>query len=97
LQPDFGRAFHNRGLAWEKKGDPTRALADYEAALSLDPRMTAALVQRAGLREAKGDIDGAKADLTAATSAPPKYFDGKPAQDIAREGLVRLGNAPKSP
>jgi tetratricopeptide (TPR) repeat protein len=95
LQPDFARAFYNRGFAWEKKGDAGRALADYDAALRLDPAMTAALVQRAGLREAKGDSQGAKADLIAATSAPPKYFDDKQAQETARERLAKVGATAK--
>ncbi|TGV29511.1 tetratricopeptide repeat protein, partial [bacterium M00.F.Ca.ET.168.01.1.1] len=36
LNPDDGRAFHNRGLTWARKGDDDRAIADYDQAIRLD-------------------------------------------------------------
>ena len=37
LDPEFARAYNNRGAAWREKGDRARALQDYAAAVRLDP------------------------------------------------------------
>ena len=38
LDPNYAGAYHIRGEAYEAKRDYTRALADFEMALKLEPR-----------------------------------------------------------
>jgi Tfp pilus assembly protein PilF len=65
-----------RTLTRDRKGDTDVAMKDYDEALRLEPGMIDALVHRAALREAKGErrkakgeSDGAKADLIAMEAA----------------------------
>jgi tetratricopeptide (TPR) repeat protein len=37
MQPDYSRAFRNRGDAYRKKGDRDHTIADYREALSFKP------------------------------------------------------------
>src|SRR6201999_2817864 len=48
--PGFYLAYNNRGAAWRRKGDIDRAIADYEQALRINPRMDMAAENLATLR-----------------------------------------------
>src|SRR5262249_36221700 len=50
LDADFALAFYNRGLAWERLGDPAAAASDYKRALALDPMVE---LVRQGLERAR--------------------------------------------
>ena len=39
-------AFHNRGIAYDSKGDHDRAIQDYDQAIKLDPQYTRAFINR---------------------------------------------------
>ena len=43
LEPNHARAYFNRGVAYRSKQDFDRALADFEKALAIDPRIVDAL------------------------------------------------------
>jgi Tfp pilus assembly protein PilF len=43
LKPDLARAYMYRGVLFTQMGDPTRARADYEQLLRLDPELAARL------------------------------------------------------
>lgn len=47
----FVRAYNNRGVAYRKKGERERALADFEQAIRLDPRFDDAVTNRDEVRE----------------------------------------------
>ena len=51
------------------------ALADYDAALSIEPRMAVALYGRAVTKRRKGDVGGSDADFAAAKTIRPNVAD----------------------
>jgi lipoprotein NlpI len=72
-------AYNNRGNAYKAKGDNDRAIADYNQAISLDPKDALAYNNRGNAYKAKGDNDRAIADYNQAISLDPKssnsYFN----------------------
>ena len=56
----------SRGFVYFRKGDMTKAVADYDAALSLQPRMAETLYKRGLAKNRKGDAVGGKSDIAAA-------------------------------
>ena len=80
-----GVAYVARGLAWQKKGDLDRALADYTAAIKINPKDALAYNNRGMLWRERGDSDRAIADFTAAIAINPL-----PRSD---EAYSRRGNA----
>jgi tetratricopeptide (TPR) repeat protein len=69
-------AHANRGWALYNITDYDAALAPFEAALKVDPRLAYALYGRGMTRLKRGDTAGGNADIAAATKAQP---------DIARQ------------
>ncbi len=59
-------AFYNRGIAYAKKGDLDRAIADFDQALRLDPDSTFALNNRGAAYARKGQYNEAIADFNEA-------------------------------
>jgi len=59
-------AFYNRGIAYAKKGDLDRAIADFDQALRLDPDSTFALNNRGAAYARKGQYSEAIADFNEA-------------------------------
>jgi tetratricopeptide (TPR) repeat protein len=51
LSPGFTKAYNNRGVVFRKKQDYPRAIADFEQALRIDPRMDAAAENLADVRQ----------------------------------------------
>src|ERR1700730_5666254 len=64
-------AFVGRGLAWQRKGDRDRAIADFTDAIRLDPNNALAYNNRGLAWNEKGDHDRAIADLTQAIRIDP--------------------------
>jgi tetratricopeptide (TPR) repeat protein len=60
------------GRAKEAKGDLDGALADFNRALTLDPKNSDAYFNRGLLKDNKGDVNGALADLNLAIEFDPK-------------------------
>jgi tetratricopeptide (TPR) repeat protein len=50
LDPKLAIAYANRGLVYESKGERENALADFEHALAIDPKLQRALAGRERLR-----------------------------------------------
>jgi lipoprotein NlpI len=65
-------AHFSRGNAYYQKGDLDRAIADYGAAIKLDPQFAPAFRNRAGAWFAKGELDKSVADLDAAITRDPR-------------------------
>ena len=57
-------AYYIRGLVYKDKGDPDRAIADYDQTIRLDSAFTAAYTGRGLAYEGKGDHARAPADST---------------------------------
>jgi tetratricopeptide (TPR) repeat protein len=63
-----------RGQAWAATGKASdRAMADYDAALRLNPGLTEAYVSRGLLYRTQSDVDRAIADYSAALAIDPRY------------------------
>jgi hypothetical protein len=83
--PDCAFARTHRGMLYMLQGDGTRALADFDAALSLDPDAAETLEARALLYRKAGRIEDALADLAHAIAVRP---DGAVA--FANRGTIRF-------
>ena len=70
---DLATLHADRGYAWADKGDPDRAIADYDAAIRLDPKYALAYNHRGEAYIDKGDYARAIADLDEAIRLDPKY------------------------
>jgi Tfp pilus assembly protein PilF len=71
---DLARVLANRGVAYLAKGDHDRAVADYDAAIRLDPGFALAYDRRGVVFGRKGDADRAIADFTQAIRLDPKLL-----------------------
>ena len=59
-------AYFNRGNALMQQGDADKAIADFDAAIKLDPKNVSAYNNRGSAKNEKGDVDGAIEDFNAA-------------------------------
>jgi tetratricopeptide (TPR) repeat protein len=71
LRPKEAGLFSNRGNAYRKKGDASRAIEDFDQALDLNPNLLFGYWNRGLAYEANGDRDKAVADLNKALSLNP--------------------------
>ena len=65
------RALNNRGVLISSQGDLDRAIADYDAAIQIDPNYAAAFYNRAKAWPQKGDGAHADADSAEAVRLDP--------------------------
>jgi tetratricopeptide (TPR) repeat protein len=82
---DLAGIMLNRGNAYYNGQDYPRAIADYDEAIRLDPRASAAFSKRGNAYYAKGDLPHALADLNQAIA-----LDMNNADAILSRGTVRL-------
>ena len=97
---NMAAAYHNRGYAWDLKGEHERAIADYNEAIRLNPKDAIAYNNRGHSWQHKNDLDRAIADYTGAIQANPKYalayrnrglaYNRKGAFDLAIADFDRL-------
>jgi lipoprotein NlpI len=64
-------AYHNRGLAYAALGDPDRAIADFSAAIRLEPGDPDNFISRGSAYSAKGDSSRAIANFDEALRIDP--------------------------
>lgn len=77
--------FYERGVEYNAKSDPDRAIADYDEAIRLNPKYRAAFIQRGDAYATKQDYDRAVADYSQAIEIAPKE-----ATSLQSRGIVRL-------
>jgi lipoprotein NlpI len=70
---DRAVAYNNRGNAYLDKGDDDHAMADYDAAIRLDPSLTTAYNNRGNIWLDREDPDSAIAQFDAAIRLDPKF------------------------
>ena len=64
-EPDYGKAYLHRGVAYVEKKELDKAIADYSEAIRLTPKVAhVAYYKRAHAYEKKGDYDKAIADYS---------------------------------
>jgi tetratricopeptide (TPR) repeat protein len=68
---DRERALNDRGVMTMQTGDQDHAIADFDAAIQIDPNYAAAFYNRAKAEQNKGDSAGAAADSAAAVRLDP--------------------------
>jgi len=71
LKENVAIAFYNRALAYENKKEYTRAIADYDEAVRLNPNDADALLYRGLDKQRMGDWAGGEADVAAAKRINP--------------------------
>src|SRR6266536_1024347 len=84
-------AYANRGIAELKSSDWDRAIADFNRALQVDPKLAPAYANRGLARARKGDLDGAIADYNRALQLDPKNakaYDNRGIAKLERGDLV---------
>ncbi len=77
-------AYLSRGVAYAKKRDNEKAIADFTQAIQLKPEFSQAIAARGGAYEQNGDKEKAIADYRAALKIDPS-------NRFAEKGLERLG------
>jgi tetratricopeptide (TPR) repeat protein len=77
--------FTNRGVEYEKKQDYARAIADYDQAVTLDPKNPLAYNNRGNSYAAKGDFEHAIADYDEAVKLNPKYAEAFYNRGLAKQ------------
>jgi len=66
-------AYHNRSVAYNRKGEYDRAIADLDEAIRLDPKFALAYNNRGVAYKNKGELDRAITDFDEAIRLNPKY------------------------
>jgi tetratricopeptide (TPR) repeat protein len=66
------QTYLNRGMAYKQQGNYDRALAAFNKALQLDPRLAAGYIKRGNLYLDRNDLDRAIADYSAAIRIDPQ-------------------------
>lgn len=87
LEPRNASAYNNRGWAREIRGEFDLALKDYDKAIEIDPKLAVAFANR-------GDVYAKKGDRAQAILEYRQALALQPDNDVARNGLQRLGAAP---
>ena len=71
-RPELAKAYYTRALDWASQGNHDRALADFNMAVELDPKLPGIYYNRALSWSEKGDHDRAIADYNASLQLSPR-------------------------
>jgi tetratricopeptide (TPR) repeat protein len=66
MNPDFAKAYYNRGLARAQQGNFALAMEDFTRAIEINPHHAQAYHNRGFTRYQQGDLAGAMEDLQVA-------------------------------
>jgi len=84
LNPQYARAYSNRGASYFRKKDYDQAITDLTEAIRLDPRFASAYYNRGVVYYWKDDYDKAIADLEATLEIDPNYADAELTLEYAK-------------
>lgn len=73
--PNKARPYYNRGLAYELKSEPDKAILDYSKAIEIKPDFFEAYNNRGGVYQSKGYLEKAMADFNKALEIEPRCYD----------------------
>ncbi|MBN3035320.1 MAG: tetratricopeptide repeat protein [Bacteroidales bacterium] len=91
---DYSDIYSNRGAVRSKLNDPDGALADYNAAIEMNPELAEPYNNRGLIREIRmKDFQGALEDYSAAIRLNPSYSDAWHNRGMCYLGLGRLEEA----
>lgn len=85
------KALLARGAAWQHRGDIDRAIADYDVALRLDPKLADIFNTRGELHRGKGDRSRALADFGAALKLDPRHAAARANFKALAQELEKIG------
>lgn len=85
--------YYNRAWAYDELGNPDLAMADYDAAITIQPDYLRAYVARGYLHMTQGDKEAAIADFSRVLSADPDVFSARFNRGLAYEQSGRLDEA----
>lgn len=85
----FSEAYNNRGEAFEKSGQPDRALEDYSKAIAINPKDDVAYLNRGAIMFERGNYDLAIADFSKTISLAP---DAAHAYNNRGAAYLKLGD-----
>jgi tetratricopeptide (TPR) repeat protein len=72
-QSNLAKAFNNRGLAYQAKGDNEQAIADFTEAIRLEPKFAHAFYNRSTVYQSEDDFDRAIAGYSKAIQLDSSY------------------------
>jgi tetratricopeptide (TPR) repeat protein len=75
LRPNIAELIDSRGFVYLKMKNPDAAIADYNAALAISPKMASSLYGRGLAERIKGDQAAASKDIAAAKAIQPDIED----------------------
>ena len=90
---NLAKAYYNRGIAYEKKGEYDRAIADYDTAIKLNPKNATAYNNRGIAYSKKGEYDRAIADYDTAIKLNPNYAMTYSNRGVAYDGKGQYDRA----
>lgn len=85
LDPQYAKAYNNRGNAYASLGDAETAIADYDAALELDDTLSLAYFNRGLMYSRVADYEEAIADLEMYLELEPDAEDRAQVEDYIDE------------
>ncbi len=84
LNPNYAKAYNNRGITYDELGQYDKGIADYNKAIELDPKYAEAYYNQAYAYSKLGQTERAISDLKKVLEIDPNYGD-------AKKGLKELG------
>ena len=75
LNPDYAKAYNNRGVVKSDLGDKSGALSDYDKSISLNPDFAESYNNRGWLKIDLDDLAGSLSDCNRAISLNPDYAE----------------------
>ncbi len=94
LDPQYTRAYNNRGNARASLGEEEKALQDYDTALEMDPELSLAYFNRGLLHYRVGDYQQAIADLERYLELVPDADDRAQVEDFMERIRTEAGTGP---
>lgn len=85
--PQFFKAYYNRGIAKYGLGDYPRAITDYDVAVEINSQDAEVYYNRGFAKHKMGDHKGAIADYDMAVGIDPQYADAYNTRGIAKHAL----------
>ncbi len=85
LDPQYAKAYNNRGNAYASLGDTERAIEDYDAALELDDTLSLAYFNRGLMHSRAAAYEKAIADLETYLELEPDAEDRAQVEDYIQE------------
>ena len=93
LNPDYAKAYNNRGAAKRALGRNDEAIADYDQALCLNPNLANAYTNRGNAKGALGQHNEAIADHDQALRLNPDFAEAYSNRGVAKAALGRHNEA----